>query len=61
MYAQGVEGFLKRGLACRLEGVTAGEGIINRADSWGTQEDLRSRVYAEDLPQEPRHGSEGGV
>ena len=61
MYAEGVEGFLKRGLARRLEGVRAGEGIINRADSWGTQEDSRSGVHAEDLPQEPRHGLEGGV
>lgn len=29
MYAEGVEGFLKRGLAHKLEGVRDGEGIIN--------------------------------
>ena len=55
MHAEGVEGFL------RVQGVTAGEGIINRAEPWGTREDSRSRVYAEDLPQEPRRGSEAGV
>ena len=55
MHTEGVESFLK------VQGVTAGEGIINRAEPQGTREDSRSRVYAEDLPQELRRGLEAGV
>ena len=61
MHAEGMEGFLRRGLALRVEGVTAGEGIINRAEPRATRENSRSKVSADDLPQEARRGSEAGV